>query len=265
MKLVCSSRSFRRGFDGRLLDLVALVDLAADIGLDGIEAQGGAFPSVSKKFQRELRERLDRRLIALSAISLASDFASSDAAERVRQADDLVAWTEIARELGVRTLCVLAGRLPSDVPADEGRRRVTECFAGVLPAAERAGVTLALGEEDGENSAGPLNSTKGTVPVFSPDELSALVMRFGSANFQLCLDANGFESPGAARHAVYFRLRFSDIDADGRPAGADVPRLFDLCRRACYDGYLSLEYVGEGNEEEAVRKAAGYLRPFILR
>ena len=266
MKLGCSSWSLRKRFNDRSLDLLSFVDLAADLGLDGIEPLTGVFPSVSKKFQRELRERLSRRFIELSAVSVCNDFALADAVERQRQCDDVIAWTAVARDLGVRVIRTFTGSTPPGVPRETAKAWVVECYAQVLPAAERANVTLAV-----ENHSPVMHSA---------DELVDFVMHFGSASLQLNPDPTNFlrrchelpESERApvydgltrvARHAVHSHLKIRDFDASGRPTNVDVPRLLGIYRKACYDGIISFEYFGEGDGVEAVRKGIAYLRPLI--
>lgn len=246
MKLACSSTSFLNRFDGRSLDLLALADLAADLGLDGIDASSGAFPSISKKFQREFRERLDRRFVALSSIALASDFAAPDEADRARQVDDLVAWCSMARDLGAGVIRVLTGTPPADTAVDAARGRVLECLARALPAAERADVTLAV--ED----AGIAN------PLFGPDGLAALVMGFGSAHLQLCLTPFALDHRLAARHAACVRLPFDD-------AGADAKTVLGLCDKACFNGWLLLDYAGSGDAESDARALVSRLKALIAR
>ncbi len=265
MKLGSSSWSFRKEFNDRSLDLLGFVDLAAELGLDGIEPLTSAFPSVSKRFQRELREKLASRNIELSAIAISNDFAQADDAERARECDDLIGWVSVARDLGVKNIRTFTGYSPEGAPLEEPRRRVVECYAKVLPAAERANVTLAI-----ENHSSVFGAA---------DELVDLVMRFGSDCLQLNPDPTNFlrrdvvpeaereivytSLAKAARHAVHSHLKIRDFDAHGVPTNVDVPRLLAIYRRACYDGYLSFEYFGDADAAEAVRKGVQYLRPLI--
>lgn len=266
MKLGCSSWSLRKRFDERSLDLLGFVDLASDIGLDGIEPLTNVFPSVSKKFLRELSERLSKRSVEISAISICNDFATSDPAERRAQCDDLAAWAAIARELGVPCLRTFTGYYPEGADRESVKGWVAECYAKVLPAAERANVALAV-----ENHSSVMTSA---------DELLEFVMRFGSASLQLNPDPTNFlprhhelpesergpiysELEKIARHAVHSHLKIRDFDDAGRPTNVDVPRLLAVYRKACYDGYLSFEYFGDGDAVEAVRKAVAYLRPLV--
>jgi sugar phosphate isomerase/epimerase len=279
MKLGCSSWSLRKLFDGRSLDLLGFVDLAAEIGLDGIEPLTNVFPSVSKKFLLELSERLSKRSVEISAISICNDFATSDPAERDAQCDDLAAWVAVAQELGVPRLRTFTGYYPEgalslrsgsrgSVDRETVRGWVAQCYAKVLPAAERANVALAI-----ENHSSVMPSA---------DELLEFVMRFASASLQLNPDPTNFlprhdelpesergriysELEKIARHAVHSHLKIRDFDSDGRPANVDVPRLLAIYRKACYDGYLSFEYFGDGDAVDAVRKAVAYLRPIISR
>jgi sugar phosphate isomerase/epimerase len=266
MKIGCSSWSFRKSFSDRSLDLLGVVDLAADMGLDAIEPLSGDFPSVSKKFLHDLREALDRRSVELSAVSVGNDFAHPLAAERERQCEDVAQWIFICREIGVSCMRTFTGGAHEGVDDETAKSRVYECYARVLPAAERANLTLAVENHD--------------AVCRSPDELVELVMHFGSPSLQLNPDPTNFlarhwEFPESergclydalekvARHASHSHLKIRDFDDAGRPTNVDVPRLLDIYRRACYDGVISFEYFGDADAKEAVAKGIAYLRPLI--
>ena len=54
--------------------------MAAELGLDAIEPLSADFPSASERFLTELRERLARTPVEISAIAVVNDFAHPDAA-----------------------------------------------------------------------------------------------------------------------------------------------------------------------------------------
>jgi sugar phosphate isomerase/epimerase len=263
MKIGCSSWSFRKAFESRKLDLLRFVELAPELGLDGIELLSGDFPSVSPRFLSELSARLAHLPIEISAVSVSNDFSCEDAAERLRQCEDVCAWCALLRDLGVRYLRTFTGYLHGSADVKQAKAWVYECYEQVLPAAERTNVTLAV-----ENHSSVMSSA---------EELVELVWHFGSSCLQLNPDPTNF-LPGyrqkskrereavyrsletVARFAVHSHLKVQDLDDRGGPAHVDVPRLLAIYQRACYDGYLSIEYAGGGEPEAVVRKAAGYLR-----
>lgn len=266
MKIGCSSWSFREAFGNRKLDLLSFVELAAELGLDGIEPLASAFPSVGDRFLQELRARLARFPVEISAVSLANDFARPDESERRWQCDDVVAWTFVCRDLGVGILRTFTGRLHEGIDRRRAKAWVYECYERVLPAAERAGVTLAV-----ENHSDVCRL---------PEELVELILHFGSSSLQANPDPTNFLPVHAekeesqreviysslakvARFAVHSHLQIRDFDGAGRPTNVDVARLLEVYRGACYDGYISLEYFGEGDAVDAVRRAVAFLRGLI--
>jgi len=264
MKIGCSSRSFHDAFENRSLDLFAFLHLAVELGFDGVEPLARVFPSVSQRFLTELRETLAHLPLEISAVSVSNDFAYPDPSERRCQCEDITLWTFVCRDLGVRVLRTFTGDLAEGIDERQAKSWVYECYESVLPAAERAGVTLAV-----ENHSRVLGS---------PGELVELVMHFGSDCLQLCPDPRNFlqdsplpDEPGAsayaslaevARFAVHSRLEVLDGDFAGG-GGIDLARVLDIYRRACYDGYLSLEYLGDGDAREALKRGIAYLRTLL--
>jgi sugar phosphate isomerase/epimerase len=326
MRIGCSSYSFRESFERREVDLVSWFDLAVELGLDAVELLTGHFPSVSRRFLRDLKEKRDACRVEISALAVSNNFGHPDADERDRQCDDLVAWMHVAKALDVDILRTFTGHVVSSPPPVEGegrerghaeglpqrygassslvagtnerggrsdapgpspqpspphetagarengrapepeaaaKRWVYECYAKVVPVAERLGVTMAV-----ENHGNLLNSA---------DEMHKLLWHFGSSSLQFNPDPTNFlprhaEAPESergpiydsleklARFTVHSHLKVRDFDAAGVPTNVDVPRLLAIYRKACFDGVLSMEYFGEGRAHEAIGKGAAYLR-----
>jgi len=266
MKIGCSSYTFRREFAARQLDLLGFVELAGELGLDGIEPLTADFPSVSPRFIGELRERLRRHPVVLSALSPANDFAHPDPGERRRQCDDVIAWTRIARDLGVGILRTFTGYLRPEVDRSTAAEWVYACYEQVVPEAERTNVTLAV-----ENHGSLMGSA---------DELTRLVMHFGSSALALNPDPTNFvpyhadrteaerepiytELDAIARFAVHAHLKIGSFDAAGRPTNVDVSRLIDIYRRHAYDGFLSFETYTDVDARDCVVKALAYVRALL--
>jgi len=265
MKIGCSTWSFHQAFDAREMDHFSFAELAARLGLDGIELLTGTFPSVTPRYLTDLRAKLASLPVEISALAVSNDFAHPDADERRRQCEDLGAWTRISRDLGVGILRTFTGDVHDGTDADEAKRRVYECYERVLPTAERTNVTLAV-----ENHGGVMNDA---------GELVRLILHFGSSALQLNPDPTNF-LPGharmteaerepiydalarVARFAVHSHLKLGTFDADGTPTNVDVPRLLAIYRRASYNGYLSIETFGD-DPAGTVTRGVAYLRPLL--
>lgn len=263
MKIGCSSWSFRREFETRALDVSGFARLAAELALDGIELLTRDFPSVTPLFLGQLLTAVAKLPVEISAVSVSNDFAHPDASERRRQTEDVRRWTHISGDLGVGTIRTFTGNVHPGIDAEQAKAWVYERYEAALPTAERAGVTLAV-----ENHGGLMNSA---------EELAGLVMHFGSPSLQLNPDPTNFLPKHAdktepereviyaslekiARFAVHSHLTVVDFNDAGCVTNVDVPRLLDTYRKACYNGYLSIEYIGEDDPAEAVGKAVAYLR-----
>ena len=253
MRIACSSRTFSGDFEGRRIDLLSFLDLAAELGLDGIECTPDVFLSISPRFLCELRPRLARGSVKISAVTLANDFDLPDAAERKNQCEDLTRWTAACRDLGVGVLCVRTGSLQEGIEPSRAAGWVRSCLEAVLPAAERAAVTLAV-----RNAPGVLST---------PEELVEMVMRFGSSHLQLACDPAAVPAGGSraslrqlARISVNSYLGLGDTDVDEADFTCDPLPVLETYRSGCYRGCLTLEYSGRKDPAKVVRNAVGRLR-----
>lgn len=124
---------------------------AAEYGFGGLEIVTGPgsqhidTESFSAQRAREVRDLMDRRALQISSLASYTNVTEGDPARRQRNVETVMKAIDIAHELGVETVCTLAG-LP---PAGKDRFKTIqedckEIFPRILDRAEKQGVRIAL-------------------------------------------------------------------------------------------------------------------------
>jgi sugar phosphate isomerase/epimerase len=129
------------------LSLFQWIDMAATLGVDGLEFYPGFFTSLEKRYLAEVRSALQRHNLLMPMLCASPDFTLPSAEERHAEVErykhmiDLVAYFDAPAP---RTCRVLSGQRRPDIAEDEGVAMVVECIEQVLPYAAERGVTLAM-------------------------------------------------------------------------------------------------------------------------
>jgi sugar phosphate isomerase/epimerase len=127
-------------------------DAAMDLGYQGIELRLIDGDVITPALMRENRYRL-RRIFGpgrLDLIGLGTSvrFTSPDAEQRRAQDSDLREFIELARELGAYSVRIFGGNISPESTEADAISWVAQGLANCAPAAEAAGVKLALETHD---------------------------------------------------------------------------------------------------------------------
>ena len=64
-------------------------------------------------------------------------------------------------------------------------------------------------------------------------------------------------------YAKVVHIKFYQFDAAGEETRIDVRACLEVCRNAGFDGYLSIEFEGEGDQFEGVARSVALLRKYL--
>jgi sugar phosphate isomerase/epimerase len=120
------------------------VDLAAPLGLDGLEYYSGFLELADAANWRASRRVVEERGLVIPMLCCSPDFTQPDAAARRAEVERELTWIRMAAELGASYCRVLSGQRRPDVSRAQGLDYVVECIERCLSEAERCGVTLIL-------------------------------------------------------------------------------------------------------------------------
>jgi hexulose-6-phosphate isomerase len=238
------------------------LQLAKDAGFDGIELnydlENDLSPRSSGSHYRSIRQAAEDIGIAISGLCSflywPYSLTDSDPARRARALELAGLMIDAARELGTDNLLTIAGStyipwIPDrePVPIDVCDRRAREAIGGLLPRAEKAGVTLNI-----ENIC--FNGY-----LTTPGELCAFVDSFGNKHVQVHFDTGNvmlFQFPehwipilGRRIKNVHFK-EFSKKATDHSlesfrtllDGTTNWPAVTDALEQTGYEGFVTFEY-----------------------
>lgn len=226
----------------------------ASIGIHAIEIVESHLPSLERGFLDELRAKCDDAGVTVAAIAANNDFTVTDRGEWERQVERVAMMLrDVAGRLGATALRVNTGR------ADEGDKapeRVMEAAGRLVEAAARAKVAMAVENHGGISS--------------DPETVLRIVRAVGSPWFGTCPDFGNFPEQTryecvakVAPYAKHVHAKAYEFDNRGEETRLDYARLLRILRSADYDGYLSIEFEGPGDQREGTKKTLALIQRYL--
>ena len=270
LRVVVSTYSFWQFRHRHLRDIEKCIDLAADMGFDGVEFLHRQMENTSNAYLQRLKRRALLYGLDLCGLSTHQTFLTPDAQERQRNVDHTIGCIELAYKLGIPTIRVNTGTWGTskdfnelmknrgiEPPLkghtdEEGFGWVIDGLSRCLKAAERSGVLLAL-----ENHWG-LGRT--------PEGLLRIVDAVNSPWLQILMDTGNFlEDPydkleKIAAKTVYVQAKTYYGGGLWYTLDLDNERIAAILRKHHYRGYISLEFEGKEDPLTAVPRSLSALR-----
>ncbi|MDR3636480.1 MAG: sugar phosphate isomerase/epimerase [Isosphaeraceae bacterium] len=259
LKLSLAAYSYRQYLDVKKpkMDLFDFVNLAADMGLDGVELTSYYFPAdVSVDYLHRLKQHAFRLGLDVSGTSVGNNFCVPAGPAREKQLELVRTWVDRAAELDAPVIRIFAGSVAKGDTEEKAVALAIEGIKAALPYAAEKGVSLAL-----ENHGG-ITAT--------PAQILKLVQAVDAPNFGVNLDTGNFhgEDPYAdlaqlAPYAINVQVK-TEISPKGRkPEEADLARVIGVLREARYAGYVVLEYEAAEDPMTAVPRHIKALRQVL--
>ena len=120
------------------------VDLAAPLGLDGLEYYSGFIELADPARWAEARRTVEERGLVIPMLCCSPDFAHPDAEFRRAEIEKEKNWIRMAAALGAGFCRVLSGQRRPELTRERGIEVVAQSIEACLPEAERCGVTLII-------------------------------------------------------------------------------------------------------------------------
>jgi len=271
--IALSTYSLWRFHNQQLRDINRCIDIASDMGFDGVELllyQIEQNTLLSNSAMQEIKRHAFRLGLPLCAMSTHQGFVTPDREKRQRNIDLTIGQIETCYQLGIPTMRINTGRWGTSRNFDELMKNrgiepplegytdedaypwVIESLARCLPTAEKCGVVLGL-----ENHWG-LGLT--------PEGVIRIVDAVNSPWLQVTLDTGNFlEDPYGKLEQLAPRAAF--VQAKTYYGGGqwyeidiDYDRVAAMLRRHNYRGWISLEFEGMENYQTAIPKSLALLR-----
>ena len=120
------------------------VDLAAPLGLDGLEYYSGMLELADPARWAEARRTVEERGLVIPMLCCSPDFSHPDAEFRRVEIEKEKNWIRMAAALGAGYCRVLSGQRRPELTREHGIELVAQSIEACLPEAERCGVTLMI-------------------------------------------------------------------------------------------------------------------------
>lgn len=265
-----STYSFWQFKNDSLRPIDACIDMAADMGFDGVELLLRQMQDESPAALQKIKQRAFLRGLDLMGFSTHQSFLYPDKAERQKNVDLTIHQLELAYALGIPTMRVNTGTWKTSKNFDElmknkgieppikgytdedGFGWVIDCFGQCIKTAEKCGITMGL-----ENHWGLGRTPEGVLRV---------VDAIHSPWLQVTLDTGNFlEDPyerleQLAAKTVLLQAKTYYGGGTWYTLDLDYDRIAGIMRKHNYRGYISLEFEGKDDPRAAVPKSLAMLR-----
>ena len=268
--IALATYSFWRFKDGLKFPIEKCIDLAAEMGFDGLDILHIQMHREDDQYLRELKRRALINGLALCGLSIHQGFVTPDKEKRQQNIDHTIKMIEMAYKLGIPCMRLNTGRWRTtknfkelmknrgmEPPIhgysdDDAYPWVIGSIEKCLPVAEKCGVTLAL-----ENHWG-LGRT--------PEGLLRIIKAVDSPWLQILMDTGNFlEDPYDKLEMIAPYTAF--VQAKTYYGGGiyytldlDYKRIASILKAQIYRGYISLEFEGEEDYRTAIPKSLDVLQ-----
>jgi sugar phosphate isomerase/epimerase len=252
------------------VSIEAVIDRAADLGVEGVDVLHRQMDSEEPSYVRKLKRHALSRGVSLVCLSIHQDFVEPTAEERDKNVKHTIRCIELAAQLGIPCIRLNSGRwntiasfddlmkargeepvLPG-YTEDDGFKWCIECAQKCLPRAEELGVVLAM-----ENHWGLTRTPEGLLRIVNAVNSPWLGALMDTGNFL----ENPYEKlKQIAPKTVFVQAKTYFGGGEWYTLDLDYKRIAGILREAGYHGYISLEFEGKEDPNSAVPKSLDLLR-----
>ena len=247
-----------------------VIDHAANLGAHGVDVLHVQMDNETPEYLKSLRQRAENNGVELICLSIHQDFVDPDEAVRDRNIEHTLRCIDIAYELGISYIRLNSGRWNTIKSFDElmAKRGIEPVLPGFteddgfnwcidsimecLPAAEKAGVVLAL-----ENHWGLTRTPEGLLRIVNAIDSPWLGVLMDTGNF---LEDPYDKLEQIAAQAVFVQAKTYYGGGEWYTLDLDYPRIAQILKKANYQGYISLEFEGKEDANTGVPKSLELLR-----
>jgi len=247
-----------------------VIEHAAALGFDGVEILHRQMTDESPGYVNALKKAAFQNGLALPMLSIHQDFVDPDQAARAKDVAHTKGCIDLAERLGIPCIRLNSGRwntiksfddlmkVKGDEPPlpghseDEAFKWCIDAIEECLPAAEKAGVTLAL-----ENHWGLTTRPENLLRIYKAIRSPWLGINLDTGNFPGD-PYGGIEA--LAPHAVIVQAKTYYGGGEWYTLDLDYPRIAGILRKAGFKGWVSLEMEGKEDPLTAVHKSFAVLR-----
>jgi sugar phosphate isomerase/epimerase len=269
-RMAVSTYSFWQFRHKELRDIGKCIDLAADMGFDGVELLHRQMTDESNAALQKIKRRAFVNGLDLCGFSTHQGFLYPDKKERQKQIDHTIRCLELAYALGIPTMRVNTGTwgarknfndLMKHRGIEEPRKGYTDedgfgwvidGLGACLKTAEKCGVIMGL-----ENHWGLGRTPEGVLRVVNALKSPWLQVTLDTGNF---LEDPYNKLTKLAAKTVLLQAKTYFGGGLWYSLDLDYGRIARIMREADYRGYVSLEFEGKEDPRKGIPKSLALLR-----
>ena len=248
--------SYRKQFEAKTLNYVALIERIADWGIDGLDCTVYWFPDTSTEFLASVRKAAFKNGVQIYNAGVRVRLAQPTAELQAAEYENIKKWVDVAERIGASHVRVFGGPIPKGATESQAIAWAVEVLKRGADYAGSKGITLGVEDDGGLTVAAEptLEIVKQTAsPWVGVNADSGNLRNNGYSQFQMLLP-----------YATSIHLKREITTPDGKTEKADWYRLLTMIGLANYKGFVGLEY--EGNNADAdVPPSAAELRILVRR
>ena len=253
--VACETYSLRNYMDEGKYDYVSVTKLMKELGIKGITYNDIWLKSYEKPYLDEIKKAAKANGITIVGLICEGNLATDDEAARKRQIETNAKKMRAAAYLGGRIVRLNLGGTGDEArDGTVGVARVIDAFNELLPLAKELGVKITI-----ENHGGVSKKADWILRIIKETDPKWV----GS-----CLDFRNWpkevlyeENAKLAPYAYHTHAKAHSFDAEGEETSVEYSRVLKMLKDARYEGAISIEFEGPGDQIEGVRKT----RDLILK
>jgi sugar phosphate isomerase/epimerase len=243
LKISVSAYSLHRNIGQGTISMLDFVGMAPTrFGVHEVE--------LNSPFFRDEPDYLEKLLVAMKENDVhvgniavdQGNVADPDDSRRREYVSANAAWLDVADDLDCPSIRVNAGHSEDQA---EGLERSIASFREIVNRARGLGLSVLMENHGGFSS--------------DPDSILKYVDALGTENFGTCPDFGNFKEEiryealeKISPYAKFVHAKTYEFDSKGNETTLDIPRIIDILDDAGYDGYVSVEFEGPGDEFEGM-------------
>jgi L-ribulose-5-phosphate 3-epimerase len=254
--LSCETYSAKSLLESELYTMETLPSLFRELELRGISINGQFLTSWEPRYLENLRDIIQKNGMVVTALIAGGNLATSDPVELDRQLQEDILKIEAAAILGAPLIRMDTGSTGIEREDDTiGIERVAQAINRLLPVAQKYGVRITI-----ENHGGVSKKAENIMAIIrntDPKWVGAC-LDFGNWTPERLYDSCRVLAP----FTLHVHAKAYAFDARGEETQVEYGRVLSYLKMVDYQGALSIEYEGEEDPVEGVKKTRDLIRRY---